>query len=267
MQPHKIVSREEWLVARQAHLAKEKELTRARDALARERRALPWVRVEKSYVFDGPDGKETLAELFAGRSQLVIDHFMLGPGWKEGCVGCSFGADHLDGPLVHLEHHDVSLVAVSRAPFPEIAAFKQRMGWRFKWVSSYGSDFNYDYHVSFTKDQAGWGRVYYNYDFRDFESEELPGTSVFAKDAAGDVFHTYSCYARGNDILAGAYNILDLTPKGRNETGPNHNLTDWVRHHDRYDGNGTVDRTGRYRTPGDKAGACCDAGMHERATG
>jgi predicted dithiol-disulfide oxidoreductase (DUF899 family) len=230
-----VVSREEWLEVRKAHLAKEKELTRARDQLSAERRALPWVKVEKAYVFEGPDGTETLGDLFAGRSQLVVDHFMLGPGWQEGCVGCSFGADHIDGALVHLEHHDVSVVAVSRAPYPEIAAFKRRMAWRFKWVSSHGSDFNYDYNVSFTKDEMSWGRVYYNYDFRDFEMEELPGTSVFFKDKAGDVFHTYSCYARGAENLIGAYSILDLTPKGRNETGPNHNLTDWVRHHDRYE--------------------------------
>jgi len=245
-----IVTREEWLVARKQHLSKEKEFTRLRDELSRQRRELPWVRVEKRYVFEGPNGKETLADLFDGRSQLIVDHFMLGPGWKEGCVGCSFGADHIGGALVHLEHHDVTLVVVSRVPLPEIEAFKKRMGWRFKWVSSYGSAFNYDYHVSFPKDDIAKGKVYYNYEMRDFQSDELPGTSVFYRDEAGDIFHTYSCYARGGDILLGTYNLLDLTPKGRNETGPNHNLTDWVRHHDRYDDDGLVDPTGRYRPAG-----------------
>ena len=232
---HPVVSREEWIAARKRHLVNEKRLTRLRDELAAERRALPWVRIEKPYRFEGPDGQETLADLFAGRSQLVVDHFMLGPGWKEGCVGCSFGADHVDGALVHLEHHDVSMVAVSRAPWPEIAQFKRRMGWRFKWVSSFGSDFNYDFHVSFRPEDLAKGKVMYNYALIDAGIEELPGTSVFYRDAAGQVFHSYSSYARGGDLLCGTYNVLDLTPKGRNETGPNHNLTDWVRHHDRYD--------------------------------
>ena len=234
MRHNPIVSQDEWLAARKRHLTREKEFTRLRDQLSAERRELPWVRVEKRYVFEGPDGKETLADLFDGRSQLLVDHFMLGPGWKEGCVGCSFGADHIDGALVHLEHHDVSVVAVSRAPLAEIEAYKKRMGWRFKWVSSYGSDFNYDYHVSFRKDDIETGKVYYNYETRDFQSEELPGTSVFYKDAAGDIFHTYSTYARGAELLIGTYMCLDLTPKGRDENGPHHNLTDWVRHHDKY---------------------------------
>jgi predicted dithiol-disulfide oxidoreductase (DUF899 family) len=241
MAKHNIVSREDWLVARKALLAKEKALTKARDALSRERRELPWVKVEKAYVFEGPDGKETLGDLFAGRSQLVVDHFMLGPGWKEGCVGCSFGADHVDGSLVHLEHHDVSMVAVSRAPLPEIQAFQKRMGWRFKWVSSFGSDFNYDYHVSFRPEQIAKGKVYYNYELSDAQIDELPGTSVFCRDESGDIFHTYSTYARGSEVLLGTYHLLDLTPKGRNETGPRHNLTDWVRHHDRYEDRGTAD--------------------------
>ncbi len=201
MQPHKIVSQEQWLTARKALLAKEKELTRARDELARQRRELPWVKVDKRYVFDGPHGKETLADLFDGRSQLIIDHFMLGPGWEEGCVGCSFGADHIEGGLVHLEHHDVTVVVVSRAPLAEIEAFKRRMGWRFKWVSSYGSDFNFDYHVSFRKEDADNGKVYYNYEMQDFAIEELPGLSVFTKDENGDIFHTYSTYARGAETL------------------------------------------------------------------
>ena len=248
LQQHKVVSREQWLIARKAHLMKEKELTRARDELVRQRRELPWVKVEKAYVFDGPDGKETFADLFNGRSQLIVNHFMLGPGWEEGCVGCSFRADHIEGALVHLEHHDVTVVVVSRAPLAEIDAFKRRMGWRFKWVSSNGSDFNYDYHVSFTPDELAKGKVYYNYEMQEGGIEELPGLSVFCMDAAGDIFHTYSTYARGAEALLGTYVCLDLTPKGRNETGSNRNLTDWVRHHDRYGDGGLVDR----------AGSCCD---------
>ena len=251
-----IVSQDEWLVARKALLAKEKELTRARDELSRQRREMPWVKVEKTYVFDGPRGKVTLADLFEGRSQLIVQHFMLGPGWKEGCVGCSFHADHIDGARQHFEHHDLSFVAVSRAPLAEIEPFKQRMGWRFRWVSSYGSDFNYDYHVSFTPEEIAKGKVYYNYSLSDFQSEEMSGVSVFCKDAEGDAFHTYSSYARGGDILLGAYNYLDLVPKGRDETGPRHNLTDWVRHHDRYDAKGTVARTGRYQ-PAGASDSCC----------
>jgi len=246
MMQNRIVTREEWLAERQAHLAKEKELTRLRDQLSAERRELPWVKIDKSYVFEGPDGTETLSGLFDGRSQLIIKHFMLGPGWKEGCVGCSFEVDHIEGALVHLEHHDVTYVAVSRAPLPEIEAFKRRMGWRFKWISSYGSDFNYDFHVSFKPDEVERGEVYYNYEMRKVGIEELSGRSVFYKDANSDVFHTYSSYGRGGDLMLGTYNILDLMPKGRNETGPNHNLTDWVRHHDRYDSGGHIAPTGRY---------------------
>ncbi len=231
MQHHPIVPRDEWLAARTALLAREKELTRARDRLSAERRSLPWVRVEKTYVFDTPEGRQTLGDLFDGRSQLIVKHFMLGPGWEEGCVGCSFHADHIDGARVHLENHDVTLLAVSRAPLPEIEAFKQRMGWHFRWVSSFESDFNFDYHVSFSPDEIAKGVVYYNYALREFQSDEMSGISVFCKDAGGDIFHTYSSYARGNEMLLGTYNYLDLTPKGRNET---RNLTDWVRHHDRY---------------------------------
>src|SRR5271163_2235458 len=172
---HQIVSREQWLAAREQLLTEEKELTRLRDKVNASRRAMPWVDVEKSYVFDGPNGRETLAELFAGRSQLVVRHFMFGPGWEAGCVGCSFLADHLDGALVHLEHHDVTVVTVSRAPLAEIEPFKQRMGWRFKWVSSHGSDFNYDYHVSFTPEEIASGRAQYNYQLTDRIGEEMPG--------------------------------------------------------------------------------------------
>jgi len=246
MQHNRIVSQDEWLAARRQHLIKEKELTRLRDQLSAERRQLPWVKVEKNYLFDGLKGKETLADLFDGRSQLIVKHFMCGPGWKEGCVGCSFEVDHVEGALMHLEHHDVAYVAVSRAPLAEIEAFKKRMGWRLKWVSSYGSDFNYDYHVSFTQDEITKGEVYYNYETQKFQSEEMSGRSVFYKDGNGGIFHTYSSHARGGDMLLGTYVLLDITPKGRNETGPNHNLTDWVRHHDRYDAGGLVDPTGRY---------------------
>jgi predicted dithiol-disulfide oxidoreductase (DUF899 family) len=231
---HQIVSREEWTAARKGLLRKEKELTQLRDQLSAERRKLPWVQVENNYVFDGPNGKETLAELFGGRSQLVVKHFMFGPEWQEGCVGCSFEVDHIEGALVHLEHHDVTYVVVSRAPLEKIEEFKQRMGWRFKWVSSYGSDFNFDYHVSFTNEELAQGKVDYNYRATDASIDELSGISVFYKDEAGDIFHTYSTYARGAEELLSTYIVLDLTPKGRNETGPNHDLTDWVRHHDRY---------------------------------
>jgi predicted dithiol-disulfide oxidoreductase (DUF899 family) len=229
----KVVSQAEWLSARTQLLVNEKQLTRQRDELDRQRRALPWVKVEKSYVFDGPDGPETLADLFQNRTQLIVSHFMFGPGWKEGCVGCSFRSDHVDGALAHLEHHDVSFVTISRAPFAEIQAFKKRMGWGFRWLSSNGSDFNYDYHVSFKKDAAG--NVFYNYETTAFSGEEGAGISVFYKDEVGQIFHTYSTYGRGDEMLDTTYMYLDLTPKGRNEPGPRHNLGDWVRHHDRYD--------------------------------
>lgn len=228
-----IVSRQEWLAARRAHLEKEKEITRLRDALARERRELPWVRVEKEYVFEAPEGRVTLGELFDGRSQLVVQHFMFGPGWTEGCVGCSFQADHVDATLVHLAHRDVTFVAVSRATVPEIEAFRSRMGWRFRWVSSYGSDFNYDYHVSFTRTELAAGGVLYNYELRRIQSEELPGVSVFHRRSSGDIFHTYSSQGRGPEILIGTYNYLDLVPKGRDEEGLWPPMS-WVRHHDSY---------------------------------
>lgn len=228
-----IVSRDEWLHARKDLLAKEKELTRQHDEISRQRRELPWVKVEKEYVFDTPEGKKTLSELFDGRSQLITYHFMFGPGWKEGCDGCSFVADHIDGANLHLPHHDVTLLAVSRAPLAEFEPFKQRMGWRFRWVSSHGSDFNFDYGVSFTRQSMAEGKTHYNYRERQSRNEgEEPGLSVFYKDERGDVFHTYSTYTRGLDILLGTHNYLDLTPKGRNETGP----MSWVRRHDEYEG-------------------------------
>ncbi len=214
--------------ARKAFLVKEKEHTHRGDELSRQRRDLPWVRVEKNYEFEGPNGKETLAGLFDGRSQLIVYHFMLGPGWEEGCRSCSFLSDHIDGTLVHLNARDVTLTAVSRAPLPQIEAFKKRMGWRFKWVSSYASDFNFDYHVSFTRDEMAKDKVYYNYELQQFGSEEGPGVSVFYKDDTGNIFHSYSAYGRGLDILVGTYNYLDLAPKGRAEDGLTLGLTGWI---------------------------------------
>lgn len=261
MTRHLIATRDEWTAARRRLLIQEKELTRRRDELARQRRDLPWVKVEKHYRFEGPDGPKTLADLFAGRSQLIVQHFMFGPGWSEGCVGCSLLADHHDAALQHVEQRDVTLVAVSRAPWPEIDAFRRRMGWRFPWVSSFGSDFNFDYQVSFTEEEKAKGRVTYNFETQDFLSEELSGISVFFRDAAGDVFHTYSTYGRGGEELLGVYRYLDLVPKGRDENGPGGDLTDWVRHHDRYDEGGHVDRTGRYVAP-DASAPCCEAAKH-----
>ncbi|MGZ4731883.1 MAG: DUF899 domain-containing protein [Terriglobales bacterium] len=229
----KVVSQADWLAARKELLKKEKEFTRLRDQLSRQRRELPWEAVEKRYEFDGPKGKQTLSDLFGSKSQLIVYHFMFGPGWKEGCPSCSFLADTFDGAAVHLAQRDVNFVAVSRATLPEIEAFKKRMGWRFNWVSSSGSDFNFDYHVSFSKDDKAKGKVYYNYEMMDFPSEEAPGTSVFYRNRSGEIFHTYSSYARGLDILVGTYNYLDLTPKGRDEDGLPHSMA-WVRHHDRY---------------------------------
>ena len=230
---HPVVSREEWLKARKALLAREKEATRLRDAINAERLALPWVRVDKPYAFDTPRGKRTLAALFDGRSQLIVYHFMLAPGWKAGCDGCSFLADHLDGALIHLNNHEVTLIAVSRARLPEIEAYKRRMGWRFPWVSSYGSDFNYDFQVSFTPDELASGKVHYNYTEIDAgqAAEELPGLSAFSIDETGTVFHTYSSYARGPEELIGTLMILDRAPKGRNET----TVMNWVRRHDEYE--------------------------------
>jgi predicted dithiol-disulfide oxidoreductase (DUF899 family) len=228
----RVVSRDEWLRARKELLEKEKQWTRQRDALSAQRRELPWVKVEKNYVFDGPEGKETLADLFDGRSQLIVYHFMLGPGWEEGCKSCSYLADHFDGANFHLPHRDVTFVVISRAPLAEIEPYQRRMGWRFKWLSSNGNDFNFDYHVSFTKEEEAKNKVYYNYRMGEFMSDELPGLSVFYKDEKGEVFHTYSAYARGLDPLVGAYNFLDLVPKGRDEN-PDSTM-DWVRRHDEY---------------------------------
>ncbi len=241
MQQHPTVSPDEWLVARTKLLEKEKEFTRLRDRLSAERRALPWVKVEKDYVFDGPGGKQTLADLFGGRSQLIVKHFMFGPDWSEGCVGCSFELDHVAGILVHLAQQDVSYVVVSRGPLAKIEAFKRRMGWHVKWVSSAASDFNYDFHVSFTPDEIARGEAYYNYGRRKIGIDEMSGRSVFYKDENGSVFHTYSSYGRGGEDFLGTYRLLDIVPKGRNER-VNGNLTDWVRHHDRYETTATGGR-------------------------
>ena len=234
----KVVSAAEWVAARKELLKKEKEFTRLRDEISRQRRELPWEKVGKKYVFEGAKGKETLADLFEGRSQLMVYHFMMGPGWKEGCPSCSFIADHFDGMRVHLNARDITLVAVSRAPLAEIEAFKKRMGWGFKWVSSNGTDFNFDYQVSAQPGSPKEEKVLYNYEMQVFPSEERPGLSVFYKDA-GEVFHTYSTYGRGLDILLGAYNFIDMTPKGRNEEGPKNTMA-WVRHHDKYGESGLV---------------------------
>jgi predicted dithiol-disulfide oxidoreductase (DUF899 family) len=229
----RVVSREEWLAARKALLAREKEATKLRDQINAERRALPWVRIKNDYAFDTPAGRRSLSELFAGRSQLIVYHFMLGPDWKAGCPGCSFVADHLDGALPHLEHHDVTLVAVSRAPLDQIEAYKSRMGWRFPWVSSFGCAFNFDFGVSFTPEQIAAGTIDFN--FAELDSAkgggEMPGLSAFATDETGAVFHTYSAYTRGIEELIGTLMILDRTPKGRNET----KTMDFVRRHDEYD--------------------------------
>lgn len=246
---HQIVSRAAWLEARKAFLEKEKAAMRVQDELAEERRKLPWVKVEKDYAFDTPTGRKSLADLFAGNSQLIVYHFMFGPGWKEGCTGCSFMADHFDGPQIHLYHHDVTLIAVSRATLPELEKYKTRMGWKFPWVSAHDTDFNEDYHVSATGEDKARGKMVYNFEEDDLEIDELPGVSVFYKDNQGAVFHTYSAYARGPEALLGTYHFLELTPKGRNENGPNFNLGDWVKRHDEY-----------VATPSEKP-ACC--GNHQ----
>ncbi len=234
MPDHPVVSREEWLAARRELLAREKEFTRARDQLSVERRRLPWVAVEKEYVFEGPAGQQTLVDLFHGRSQLVVYHFMFGPEWEEGCKSCSFWADNFDRIVVHLAHRDVTLVAVSRAPLEQLEAFRRRLGWSFHWVSSYGCDFNRDFHVSFTPEEMERGEVFYNFRVTRFPSDEAPGISVFTRDVEGCIFHTYSCYARGLDMLNGAYHYLDLVPKGRDEDDLAHPM-EWVRIRDRYD--------------------------------
>ena len=244
MRPHhEIVSRQEWLNARKALLSLEKEETRLRDKVRAERLTLPWVRVEKAYAFDTPQGRKTLADLFDGRSQLIVYHFMYGPDWEAGCPGCSFMADHIDGMLPHLNNHDVTMIAVSRAPLEKLTAYKKRMGWTFPWVSSFGSDFNFDYHVSFTKEELASGKVMYNYRETDAADahDELPGLSAFFKDEDGAVYHTYSDYARGGEEALGTLMILDRAPKGRNETG----TLSFVKRKDKY-------------ADAPKAHSCCD---------
>jgi predicted dithiol-disulfide oxidoreductase (DUF899 family) len=256
VQEHEVVSSKEWTESRKELLRKEKEFTRLRDELSRQRRELPWEKVDKDYVFEGPTGKETFADLFDGKSQLIIYHFMFGPGWEQGCPSCSYLADHFDGSLVHLANRDVSFVVVSRAPMEQINAFKKRMGWKFRWVSSFGNDFNFDYHVSFSKEEQAGGKVTYNYSTMEFPSEEAPGASVFYKNPAGEIFHTYSSFARGLDILVGTYNFLDLAPKGRDEDGLAFSMA-WVRHHDRYADGYFVDTKAQYVTPKVTASSCC----------
>ncbi len=232
MTTHQVVSEEQWIAARLELLEREKQFNRLRDQLSAERRALPWVKVEKPYRFQGPDGELTLADLFGKHSQLIVYHFMLGPDWEEGCKSCSFWADNFQGIDVHLAARDVTLLAVSSAPLERIAKFKARMGWTHQWVSSYGSDFNHDYQVTFTPEELA-GEIYYNYTWIRSSLTERPGISVFCKDADGTVYHTYSCYSRGLDMLNGAYHFLDLVPKGRDEPGPAPHMT-WVRLHDSY---------------------------------
>lgn len=227
-----IVPRDVWLRARKDLLAQEKELTHLHDKIAAARRALPWVRIDKEYVFDTAEGRRALVDLFEGRSQLLVQHFMFAPGWKQGCPSCSFMADHTDGMTIHLAHRDVTFIAVSRAPIAELQDYRKRMGWQFTWVSSYNSDFNYDFGVSFTPEDVATGEIHYNYAAEPHPEEELPGISVFCKNEAGEIFHTYSTYGRGVEVMMGTYHMLDLTSKGRDEqeTGQ----MGWVRRHDEY---------------------------------
>jgi predicted dithiol-disulfide oxidoreductase (DUF899 family) len=230
---HKVVPHEEWLSARKRLLAKEKEFTRLRDELSGRRRELPWEAVGKPYVFDGPEGQETLSQLFDGRSQLIIYHFMFNPAWEAGCPHCSFWADNFERIPVHLQQREISFAVISRAPLAKLDAYRRRMGWSFKWLSSFGSDFNYDYFVSFTPHEVQNGNAYSNYAAAKPFGEDAVGISVFAKNGAGEIFHTYSAYSRGVDMLNGAYHYIDLAPKGRDEAGHD-NPQFWVRRHDEY---------------------------------
>ncbi|MEJ2084392.1 MAG: thioredoxin family protein [Acidobacteriota bacterium] len=240
MVDHHVVSRDEWLQARKRLLLKEKEFTHQRDQLSQAQRALPWERVDKEYLFDGTEGRQTLSELFDGRSQLIVYHFMFDPAWEEGCKSCSFLADHYQPAIVHLAHRDVTLVTVSRAPLEKLESFSKRMGWSFKWVSSLASDFNRDYFVTFTPQELESGQAYYNYAEGSFSVAEAPGLSVFYKDDDGVVYHTYSAYSRGLDVFIGTYHLLDIVPKGRDEAKLSYGM-EWVRHHDRYDDDTFVD--------------------------
>lgn len=252
MESHPIVSRPEWLAARVALLEREKALTLDRDQVSAERLALPWVRVEKEYLFDGPNGKLTLSDLFRGNSQLYIKHFMMAPGAQHQCVGCSLEVDHMEGILPHLENHDVSYAVVARAPIEEIEVVRKRMDWKFLWVSSFASDFNYDFNVSFKPEDVAGGRAQYNFRLAPewaANIQDLSGRSVFYKNEAGEIFHTYSAYGRGGEEVLGIYGILDGTPKGRNETGPYHSLGDWARPRNMYGKGGEVEANGRYHAP------------------
>jgi len=246
----RVASREEWVEARTTLLAKEKAFTKLRDQLSAEQRSLPWVKVEKDYIFDGPSGKVTLAQLFDGRSQLFIKHFMMGPGQTHQCVGCSFEVDHVAGILPHIENHDISYVVVARAPIAEIEVLRKRMDWHFTWVSSYNNKFNYDFNVSFRPEQIAAGNAIYNFAPMNYDIEDLSGNSVFYKNDKGEIFHTYSTFGRGGEQFLGAYVFLDVTPKGRDENGPHHSLGDWVRPRNMYGQGGTVERNGRYHAPG-----------------
>ena len=246
---HPVVSPSEWITARRELLRKEKEATRLRDQLSAERRRLPWVKVEKEYVFDGPAGEVSLANLFDGRSQLFIKHFMMGPGQVGQCVGCSLEVDHLEGLLAHLQNHDVTYAVVARAPIAEIEAVRRRMDWRFPWVSSYRSDFSYDFHVSFSPEEVAAGRAFYNYEMTNPWVEDLSGDSVFYKDESGQIFHTYSTFGRGGEQFLGIYSYLDVMPKGRNEKGPHGTLADWARPRNMYGSEGIVEANGRYHQP------------------
>lgn len=235
MKPNRIVPHREWIAAQRAHLEREKDLTRMRDRINAERQRLPWRKLEKDYVFQGPNGEVTLAQLFDGRSQLLVQHFMFAPDWEEGCVGCSFQADHVDAARQHFERKDLSFAAIARAPIEKLEAYRRRMGWRFTFVSSRRTDFNYDFHVSFRSEEIAAGEGYYNYRTIENSMTDLPGISTFYRGDAGDVFHVSSMFGRGGELLIGAYNYLDVAPLGRNETGPNGNLLDWVRRHDQYE--------------------------------
>ena len=234
MQNRNIVSRDEWLEARRELLEEEKQFTRLRDQLSLKRRKLPWVKVDTEYLFDGPGRKQNLSDLFEGKSQLIVYHFMYGPDWQEGCPSCSFWADNFNGIDIHLRHRDANLVVISRASLDTLEAYKKRMGWSFKWLSSLGSDFNYDYQVSFTADELEKGEMFYNYSMGSFPADEAPGISVFYMSPEGDVFHSYSCYARGLDMLNGAYHYMDLLPKGRDEDDLDFTMA-WLHRHDQYE--------------------------------
>lgn len=260
MQSHPIVTKQDWIEARRSLLVEEKELTRLRDRLAEHRRALPWVKIEKPYVFDSPTGKVSLADLFGGRSQLYIKHFMMAPGSTTQCVGCSFEVDHIEGILTHINNHDVTYVVVARAPIEEIEVVRNRMGWKFPWVSSYRSDFNYDFDVSFTPEQVASGRALYNFGRAPEWAAgliDLSGRSVFFKDEDGLIYLTYASFGRGGEDFLTAYRILDVMPKGRQENGPFHSLADWVRPHDRYGKGGMVEPNGRYHASG------CGCALHD----